>query len=506
LLGRAALGLLFGVCFLTEAEASDRLALVVGNSSYLNVQSLPNPLNDSKDVAESFERLGFSVTRLADATLDELRVALRGFSHAARDAEIAVVYFAGHGIEVGGTNWLIPIDAALKSDTDIDKEAVSLDTIMRSVSDAHFALIILDACRNNPFATKMERTLQVRAVSRGLARVRPQTNMLVAYAARDGTTANDGIGRNSPFTAALLNNLETPGLEIDLLFRRVRDRVRNETNGQQQPFTYGALGKQAVYLKAPSVSSLTPAAPGLSLAMPSSTDSAATCDRLAASPFDKDRPSSVPGIDTTKLDGVAALTACEAAVLQHPQVARFPFQLGRAAMAVKSYERARELFERASGLGSSMAMYDLGVLYRQGLGFEKDTAKAIFWFNKSVDLGNTHAMAALGLLYAKEADGTDDGQARRLFEQAVADAEPIAMNGLGVFYETGRDVKQDYAAAREWYQKASDLGNEVAMRNLGSLYERGLGAPKDMVAAKRWYEKAAAAGDQESRNRLQALK
>jgi uncharacterized caspase-like protein len=146
---------------------------------------------------------------------------------------------AGHGIEVAGRNWLIPVDAVLRSDADIDKQAVGLDPIMQSVREAHFGLIILDACRDNPFAATMVQTQAKRAVTRGLVRVRPKGNLLVAYSARDGTTASDGSGRNSPFTGALLQNLETPGLEIGWLFRRVRDAVMQETHGEQQPFTYG---------------------------------------------------------------------------------------------------------------------------------------------------------------------------------------------------------------------------------------------------------------------------
>ena len=496
---RVAAGVLVGLLMLTiPCYASVRMALVVGNSNYKNVPFLPNPSNNSGDVTQSFTRLGFSVTRLTDARLEDMQAALRQFGHAARDADIAVVYFAGHGMEVGGVNWLIPIDAALERDVDIDKEAVSLNAVIRAVQDAKFAMIILDACRTNPFAPKMQRIVPVRAVDRGLAPISRSANMLVAYAAREGTTASDGIGRNSPFTSALLANLETPGVEIDLLFRRVTAAVRLQTKERQQPFVFGTLSKQAIYLK--------PAKP--SSTAPAGIESAAACDRLAASPFDRDRPTSVPGVEAGKLDVVAALSACEGAIRQYPQVARFYFQQGRASFQAKNYARARELYQTASSLGSSMAMYGLGVIYSEGLGIPKAEETARFWFKKSVDLGNTHAMAALGLLYSTERPGftVDYAQARLLFEQAAVDRDPIAMNGLGVLYELGRNVIQDYAAARTWYEKASALGNEVAMRNLGSLFERGVGVPKDIGIARHWYEQAAAAGDQEAKNRLQSLK
>jgi uncharacterized caspase-like protein len=133
----------------------------------------------------------------------------------------------------------------LKSDTDIEQEAISLRAIMQIVSSASkLGLVVLDACRVNPFLAKMKRTTATRSVGRGLGRVEPTNNVLVAYAAKDGTTAADGVGRNSPFTTALLKHLETPGLEINFLFRNVRDEVIAATTSEQQPFIYGSLTKK----------------------------------------------------------------------------------------------------------------------------------------------------------------------------------------------------------------------------------------------------------------------
>jgi uncharacterized caspase-like protein len=242
------------------AHGSDKVALVIGNAVYRNVPALFNPGNDATDIARSFERLGFAVTRVKDATYEEMRRALLTFGRTARGAEMAVVFYAGHGIEVGGENWLIPIDAELRGDTDIDHEAVSLKGVMVTVESAgKLGLVILDACRNNPFAAKMTRSVRTRAVARGLAQVEPSGNVLVAFAAKDGTLAADGSGRNSPFTAALLKHIEQPGLEIGFLFRNVRDDVIRATNRVQQPFVYGSLSKEAIYLN-PAPVALPPAA------------------------------------------------------------------------------------------------------------------------------------------------------------------------------------------------------------------------------------------------------
>ncbi len=246
------LAAVFLICllFLGAARAETRIALVIGNSAYQNAPVLGNPRPDADALAASMERLGFSVSKVVDANFDSLRRALLNFGREARTADMAVVYYSGHGLEMNGENWLIPVDAELKNDIDVDNEAISLHSLMQTVSSAKtLGLIILDSCRQNPFLAKMQRSGQTRAVERGLARIEPNTNVLVAFAAKDGTTADDGSGDHSPFTQALLNNIEIPGLEINFLFRNVRDDVLDETHETQEPFLYGSLSQDEIYLK-----------------------------------------------------------------------------------------------------------------------------------------------------------------------------------------------------------------------------------------------------------------
>lgn len=245
LIGSAAFPVLLG-----PALASNRVALVIGNGAYQNEPALPNPTRDARDVGAALSRLGFKVTQLNNLAANDMRKAIVEFGRSSEGADISVVFYAGHGMEVGGENWLIPIDAELKSDTDIENESVSLKSLNLQVGKAkQLGLIILDACRNNPFAAKMKRTMRARTVTRGLAPTEPTDNVLIAYAARDGTTASDGDGKNSPFTQALLSHIETPGLEVSFLFRHVRDDVMKATKREQQPFVYGSLSKEAIYLK-----------------------------------------------------------------------------------------------------------------------------------------------------------------------------------------------------------------------------------------------------------------
>jgi uncharacterized caspase-like protein len=291
------------------AHAQTKVALVIGNGAYQNVPALPNPPHDAADIAAAFERLGFSVQLIKDANYDAMRRALLQFSSKAREADMAIIYFAGHGMEMDGENWLVPVDAELKTDLDMNQEAISLSSIVLKVTPAtKLGLVILDACRNNPFSGKMKRTVATRAIGRGLSRIEPTKNVLVAYSAKDGTTAIDGAGRNSPFTTALLKYLEVPGLEINFLFRDVRDDVISVTNGEQQPFVYGSLSKEAIFFKPP------PAAPP-----PPAPDMIAwslireTTDEAALKRFATQYPNSA-----LRKDAEARIAALEAAAAAKP--------------------------------------------------------------------------------------------------------------------------------------------------------------------------------------------
>jgi uncharacterized caspase-like protein len=233
------------------AFAEKRVALVLGNSTYQNVPPLSNPINDGGLMAATFKQAGFDVVESRfDLTALETRRILRDFADKARDADIAVVYYAGHGMEVDGTNYLIPVDARLERDTDVYDEAFSLDRILVAVEPAkQLRLVILDACRDNPFARNMKHSMASRSIGRGLARVEPtNTNTLIAYSAKAGSTAQDGDGKNSPFTTALSQHLTTPGLDVRKAFGFVRDDVLKSTGNRQEPFVYGSLGGNDVPL------------------------------------------------------------------------------------------------------------------------------------------------------------------------------------------------------------------------------------------------------------------
>lgn len=242
-------GLAFAAAVPSDALAATprRVALVVGNSAYQNAAKLPNPVRDATAIADMFTKAGFDVvsTKRDVGNLDFKR-ALREFRDAAATADVAVLYYAGHGVELNGTNYLVPVDARLKNSYDAEDEAVTLERVFQAIEPAkRLKLVILDACRDNPFIKKMERNIASRAVvgGSGLGQVNiSMSNTLIAYAARAGQTAEDGDGDHSPFTTALLTHLTTPGLDVRNAFGYVRDDVVKVTASQQEPFIYGSLG------------------------------------------------------------------------------------------------------------------------------------------------------------------------------------------------------------------------------------------------------------------------
>ena len=235
----------------TTALSQTHVALIIGNSKYKNVPALTNPTNDAEDISVALSEMGYDVSVQIDTDYETMRSALNAFSEKAFQAEVAIVYFAGHGIEIDKTNYLIPTDATLRNDNQVALQAIPLDLVINAVGAASkLRVVLLDSCRNNPFLSNMRSagTANRATQSRGLARVEPTGGTLVSFAARAGTTASDGRGRNSPYTEALLNHIRNPLLDVGRLFRKVRDDVLSQTGRKQEPFLYGSLPGTDVFL------------------------------------------------------------------------------------------------------------------------------------------------------------------------------------------------------------------------------------------------------------------
>src|SRR5215471_15753185 len=257
------------VCMLFTAHsalADKRVAFVVGNGAYKNVAQLPNPPIDAKAMAATLRNVGFEVIEGANLSRDQMTEKLFYFGRKAEGSDIAVFYYAGHGIAVGGTNYLLPVDADIKSEMDVKLgAAINIDlTLEQTMGDAKVKLVFLDACRDNPFAAKIKSNSATRSVNvqTGLAEMKSGEGTLIAFATGPGQTALDGTeGGNSPFTRALLANITQPGIEIQQAMTKVRAQVNEETNKGQLPWGHTNL-IGSVYLNgAPA-----PAAPGTAAA------------------------------------------------------------------------------------------------------------------------------------------------------------------------------------------------------------------------------------------------
>jgi uncharacterized caspase-like protein len=230
-----------------------KIALIIGNGAYKNVQELGNPPRDAKLIAAALKDVGFQTVTLSnDLTRDKFFEALRGFASDAEKADWAVVYYAGHGFEIGGVNYLVPVDARLAADKDAETEAVALEQVIAAVGGARkLRLVMLDACRDNPFAPTMQRTMELKLVDKGFSNIEPAAGFMVVYAAKHGETALDGDGVDSPFATAVARDIKEPHVEVRKLFDLVRDDVWSASRHQQQPFTYGSPpGREDFYFVA----------------------------------------------------------------------------------------------------------------------------------------------------------------------------------------------------------------------------------------------------------------
>ncbi len=227
------------------ATSQKRVALVIGNSAYQNTPPLANPRNDATEVGKALKRIGFDVDVVVDTTKQEMDQALRQFGNKLDGASAAVFFYAGHGIQIDGINYILPVDAALKNERDLHWEACDLTTVLKQMEGSNRVnLLFLDACRDNPLSQTLARSMgqnRSSAIGRGLAPMKANAGTMIAYSTKEGEVAADGKGKHSPYTEALLKNIEMPGVEIGLMLRKVREEVITTTNSKQVPWEYGSL-------------------------------------------------------------------------------------------------------------------------------------------------------------------------------------------------------------------------------------------------------------------------
>lgn len=433
------------VPFMVQAQATSRVALVIGNADYQNIEDLKNTKNDATLMSETLTKIGFEVTTLLDGTGEQMRRAVDDFSFRSETSDLALIYFAGHGVEVQGENFLVPSDADVKSNLDIQRQSLSLDDLLVSVDGARkMRIVILDSCRNNPFGGLIDTSVTAptasttvagtRGAGGGLAAPSPDRGTLVSFAARDGNVAFDGEGNNSPFATALAETLSKPGLEISLMFRQVRDGVLRNTFNQQEPHTYGSLSGIPFYL-----------------AGPADEDSvAANEDRRVA--WSDIRPEQelqlaklAQGGDTRSMLGLAYMRL-------NPEEKRF------------DPSEAVELLTRAAEAGSPEAQFELAKLYEKGLGVDQDEARALELYRQAGDQDFADALNDLGFMYYQGGLGLprDPDSALKLFERAADLRHPQAMFNFAALIDDGLiPTKGPQDAAHYLYQSLRSGSEDV---------------------------------------------
>ena len=494
--------------------ADGRVALVIGNGAYTGTSPLTNPVNDATDMAAALRELRFdSVVLETDADEDAMDDALADFEEQSAGADLALVFYAGHGMEMNGANYLVPVDARLATAAAVARETIALDSVLAATSGATTRIVILDACRNNPFARSMRGAVRANVRSGGLAAVSTGEGLLVAYAAAAGDVAADGEGtRNSPYTAALLKHLRSPGVEVRVMFGNVGGAVNDSTGADQQPFVYtsltgehyltgrttvvddSSLRQQETVFWQSIMNSTNPADfEALLEAFPNGTFARLARNRLA----ELDRTD----VDVTQLDiGQLRRLAEQGNVAGQTELGeRYEDGSGVA----QDYGVAVSWFRRAADQGYTPAQAALGFMYSNGRGVARDEQEAVRWYRRAVEQGNARAQNNLGFAYNRGFGvAQDDDEAVRWYRRAAEQGYAPGQDNLGFMYSRGRGVAQDDEEAVRWYRRAAEQGHANGQVSLGFMYSRGRGVAQDDEEAVRWYRRAAEQGHARGQSNL----
>jgi TPR repeat protein len=530
----------FGFCLLVlgaspAAHAAKRVAFVVGIDSYDNLpeqQQLKKAVNDAQAIGEALVGLGYDVQKADNVGRTDFLRQWQLFLNRLDPGDEAAVFFAGHGVEIDGQNFLLPRDVprvASGEEEVLKGSGLSLAALLDQVRDRHpqVGLYILDACRDNPFVDGKGRGI---GGTRGLARVEPPSGTFIMFSAGAKESALDRLSDNDPnpnsiYTRTLLPRLKASGRITDIardVRREVRELAASVAHVQTPAYYDEVVGDfcpagceakttaaqpqiapaeiprpqaEAEPAKAPAAPSslpaqtaaLTPQAVQVPAPGHAPVDE---CDRLAA---DANNPDSVaPAVDYETLEPAKAIPACEAAVRAYPNERRFGFQLGRAYHHAKKYDLAKQQFETLSNNGYPIATSYLAFLYTQGNGVEKDEGKALSLIRQAADSGDAIGALALGSAYEWGQYGVakNEAEALRWYEKAAERGNVRAALVLGEKYSEGKlGLAKDDAEAARLFRKAAERGDVQGLYYLGLSHWEGRGLPKDQTQAEALFAK-----------------
>ncbi len=491
------------------ATAETRVALVIGNAGYADAP-LKNPRNDAAVMSRALAAAGFDVLTVMDGDGDQLRTAIANFERRlmAPDA-VALFYYAGHGVQSRGENYLIPVRNRIRTETDLVQQAVPLQTVFAAFERAatRMNIVILDACRNNPFDRTGATTF-----SSGLAQVVAPAGTIIGYATAPGQIAHDGSGDHSPYTAALAQSISVAGTTLDDVFRAARRSVREVTAGRQTPWEHSSLvGAFFFQPESPRPSANLPVgaiATSSGLAeitawqtIKSSNDRRAFTAHLTR--FPNGLFAELAAVKIANLEMALAMSPWLLAVNGGHQpmvdaalsgiVFRQALALDTSLASAADLEAAATLYAEASGLGSPDAMFRLGRAYDKGRGVARDLSQAARWYGLAADAKHPMAMAAMGTMF-EYGEGVVASlvDAVRLYRMAADAGDPAGSANLAFLYSQGKGVSRNAAEARRLYTRAADQGLVRAKFNLALLVLAGDGGASDPVQAVRLFTEAAA--------------
>lgn len=543
------------LCFAAHAHAQTRHALIIGNADYDRAQDLRNPANDASDIADRLSEVGFEVHSggaLVNLPRGRMLAEVRAFARSLAPGDIALFYFAGHGVQLNGVSYLLPTDDAdLQYIEDVDIYAVSADLLLEEFASAAGAhpVIILDACRNSPLPRRD------RSADRGvwgLAQVAAPAGSYIAYAAAPGETADDGAGRNGVFTGALLAELEQSDRRVTDIFNAVRARVREATGGRQTPWSNSSL-EDALYIAPPlsgiagseiaaafqalenpcDFQAFAEAYPDTAFA-PIALRRAVACGPgavSAAAPAQPQPEAPFLGIDTRDIPPeterllercqLGDYGACLIAGRQLDQGAFGVEQRVQDAFAVLDFAcdqghsascsalgymlsfgrgqdrnetRAFELFNRACEGGSAYGCANLAAAYMSGIGVEADLDRGFALAQIACDGGSDRGCSNLaGYYYHGFGVAVDVQRAVALWRQTCETSQGRFCDQLGSLYlddATLDGVGQDYERALEYFQQSCDQLNSEGCARLASMHHYGLGIQQDLETASHLYRRS----------------
>lgn len=519
--------LLFALSCAGPAVAEKRVALVVGNSAYQHAGRLTNSRNDATDIAGALKKLGFHVIEGFDLDKVSFDRMIREFATTLQGASAGLFFFAGHGLQVAGHNYLVPVDARLTTASALEFEMIRIDTVQRIMEhEASTNILFLDACRDNPLARNLARAMGTRSaeVGLGLAPVVSGVGTLVSFSTQPGNVALDGTGRNSPFAGALVKYLRSSSDDLSAILISVRNDVIKETQNKQVPWEHSALRGRFYFnpgRSAPVAAwRLSEAAEAWDRTKDSTNLAAlelftarykdtyyAGLAQLRLEELKKQRISiAIPSTQSKPAEKRDAAIGenKQAAQSQSDAAEGDRYYWGRG--VARDYVKARQAYQKAAVAGHAGSMNALGRIYQHGLGVPRNYANARDWYDKAAARGEASAITNLARLH-REGWGVpqDYAKARDLFERAFAAGHADGAAGVGWLYQNGWGVPQDFARAREHYERAIAKGNPTGMNNLGTLHEQGLGVSKDYGKAREWFEKAAAGGNDFGMNNMGRL-